>query len=768
MHARDRVKQLAARGKTPGDLHARLCDVATAVEILAGGLKDVPQSAQVATDALKSISSPTPGQTAFDAWPETGKYATQWSNLNTDEQREWEAIASAVIDKHGVIVDDLENKCGIIANQRSMMIRRNKDGACWFRIDVRAPDGNPYTNGAHGKLDLLDSIARMLGLATDVCEATETRCTDVNTSTEPNAAPQPSLVERLKKAYVFAEMEAIAGGGDPVDMGVRAILASLSKTPVAMMTADHIATLCGGEDYSPTDRRYARSAVQAFQEFVAPILAANDARIQELESLHAGSMRSLRKQFEFAPQDGDANTGKWILRADVLNAIDAQVSAANVVAGERLETIELQRKRTVDLEAQIAGLERDRRHCVDAITESNLVPPGRTLLEGIGELVRLHRRAKKRLAELETRVAVVTRQRDDEHGLSNLRSYEIDTWKKELADARARIAELEASGAATAEGLQAALNMATQTALDNVKDKLQRTEQDLGVKNDRVAELERQLAAACRDIEAHVTQARCAVVRLGHPDKTLEDAVRAVEQQKMLDGIAAKEAKRGQRADVEPDWVVERVRSAIKSSYDDLELIKGPSLAVSFRDMAECAIAELRRIDKEREPLTVDGKTPGQVAYEAFRGCVMNQHETEAAKKWEIAARAVLRAFGNQGGQTPTTNAVEALDKLASYWEKGAVYEGMPEQYRRGLTDCAKELREELTKLEGAKSTPTNEPPTFVASKDVVRGSYFRTAISLRPYLHVGRDIEFDDIPRLLKLGRNDVIEIRVVQRAKQ
>ena len=56
--------------------------------------------------------------------------------------------------------------------------------------------------------------------------------------------------------------------------------------------------------------------------------------------------------------------------------------------------------------------------------------------------------------------------------------------------------------------------------------------------------------------------------------------------------------------DVEPDWIVERVRSAIKSSYEDLELLKGPFLAVSFRDMAERAIAELRRVDKERELLT--------------------------------------------------------------------------------------------------------------------------------------------------------------------
>lgn len=40
----------------------------------------------------------------------------------------------------------------------------------------------------------------------------------------------------------------------------------------------------------------------------------------------------------------------------------------------------------------------------------------------------------------------------------------------------------------------------------------------------------------------------------------------------------------------------------------------------------------------------------------------------------------------------------ERVEKLASYWEKGATHESMHEQYRKALADCAKELREELSK----------------------------------------------------------------------
>jgi hypothetical protein len=515
----------------------------------------------------------------------------------------------------------------------------------------------------------------------------------------PNATPAPNLVERLKKAYVFAEMEAIAGGGDPVDLGVRAILTSLSKTPVAMMTADHIATLCGGEDYSPTDRRYARVAVQAFKEFVAPILAAKDARIEKLEALYA---------------------------------------AAKVTDPERIETIELQRKRIVELE----------------------------------------------------------KQRDDECGLSNLRSFEIDTWKKELAEARAKIAELESSHVATVEAMQAALNMAkrdymaTQTALDATKDKLQRTEQDLGAKLDRISELEKRIAELTTPVTADGGKM--------HPS-TLAFVRRQIDN---LDGHGEPDDTR----EVGGPWIHKK---------DALRVIDEILVVARREHEQQPAI--------QSPPMTVDGKTPGQVANEGYERAAGSRTES-----WEAAANAVLRAFG-QPNQTTQTNAAEVLGKLASYWEKGAAYDGMPEQYRRGLKDCAKELREELAKLRSGPSQtqqdavaallrvhsaikhslsllPYNtsfmngvavvrkdnveknvqrtfdaeiaklgtEPPskattpTFFVNENGLRGSYFCTQFPFRPFLHIGHDIEFDDIPRILKLGRNDIIEVRVVERAKQ
>ena len=114
-----------------------------------------------------------------------------------------------------------------------------------------------------------------------------------------------------------------------------------------------------------------------------------------------------------------------------------------------------------------------------------------------------------------------------------------------------------------------------------------------------------------------------------------------------------------------------------------------------------------RIVGAKPEFITVDGKTPGEVLILAQHDCRPSQVGREMLESAERDAIAVLRAFG-QPSQTTSTNAVEVLDKLASYWEKGATYEGMPEQYRRGLKDCAKELREEITKLE---AKPAQSPP---------------------------------------------------------
>lgn len=56
-------------------------------------------------------------------------------------------------------------------------------------------------------------------------------------------------------------------------------------------------------------------------------------------------------------------------------------------------------------------------------------------------------------------------------------------------------------------------------------------------------------------------------------------------------------------------------------------------------------IAEL---EKQLAPIDVDGKKPGDVNYEAFRAAVMAQGASDPMPKWELAAQAVLRAFGGK------------------------------------------------------------------------------------------------------------------------
>jgi hypothetical protein len=58
-------------------------------------------------------------------------------------------------------------------------------------------------------------------------------------------------------------------------------------------------------------------------------------------------------------------------------------------------------------------------------------------------------KAVELLAAKDARIAELTKQRDEEHGLAQLRAIEIDTWKKELAEARERINELESRPDAT-------------------------------------------------------------------------------------------------------------------------------------------------------------------------------------------------------------------------------------------------------------------------------------------------------------------------------
>lgn len=53
-----------------------------------------------------------------------------------------------------------------------------------------------------------------------------------------------------------------------------------------------------------------------------------------------------------------------------------------------------------------------------------------------------------------------------------------------------------------------------------------------------------------------------------------------------------------------------------------------------------------------------------------------------------------VRAYAKDGAAFIT----ERVQKLASYWDKGAAYEPFPDGYRKALKDCAKELREAFEK----------------------------------------------------------------------
>jgi hypothetical protein len=66
-------------------------------------------------------------------------------------------------------------------------------------------------------------------------------------------------------------------------------------------------------------------------------------------------------------------------------------------------------------------------------------------------------------------------------------------------------------------------------------------------------------------------------------------------------------------------------------------------------------------------PPNVNGKTPADVAREAFQHVVQNHHESEGVSGWDAAARAVLSAFAPDPAQAVR----EALGRVRERIEKG-------------------------------------------------------------------------------------------------
>jgi hypothetical protein len=86
------------------------------------------------------------------------------------------------------------------------------------------------------------------------------------------------------------------------------------------------------------------------------------------------------------------------------------------------------------------------------------------------------------------------------------------------------------------------------------------------------------------------------------------------------------------------------------------------------RDEARKQVTELQeQLAHTPPPPNVDGKTPADVAREAFATVVQNHHESEGVSGWDAAAHAVLSAFAPN-----TTQAVrEALGRVRERIEKG-------------------------------------------------------------------------------------------------
>ena len=176
-----------------------------------------------------------------------------------------------------------------------------------------------------------------------------------------------------------------------------------------MYTCDHCGAKCKGDEYASTGRWdepgiivFGKTVHGCSREHLGIALAKMfgigvNGEADELLNRKQRELTKLADANSFLVTEHDN------MRARIAE-LEARMPANEVTNVERAQydrTIELQRKRIEELQANADGLERDRRHCVEAISESNLVPPGRTLVEGIGELVRLHRHAAKKIAELE-------------------------------------------------------------------------------------------------------------------------------------------------------------------------------------------------------------------------------------------------------------------------------------------------------------------------------------------------------------------------------
>jgi hypothetical protein len=108
---------------------------------------------------------------------------------------------------------------------------------------------------------------------------------------------------------------------------------------------------------------------------------------------------------------------------------------------------------------------------------------------------------------------------------------------------------------------------------------------------------------------------------------------------------------------------LESVTIRANKSYEELEAKRTMVDGLADR----CSWLEAENKTLRTPPPNVDGKTPADVAREAFATVVQNHHESEGVSGWDAAAHAVLSAFA----PNPTQAVREALESVRERIEKG-------------------------------------------------------------------------------------------------
>lgn len=200
---------------------------------------------------------------------------------------------------------------------------------------------------------------------------------------EPTAEPPAfgdALVERLRRVrltacandpeydveYDIMQATPEQAAGDVA--GIHAILADLAKTNIELPTDDEVAERLadrwvredGGENVKEDEIVAVRCALVWANNRLAPILAAKDAenaRLTEWNQKHAQTIETLQAKVAelnsaLTIQRGAANAmGNAITTKDArIEELEALYAAAKVSDPERMETIDLQRKRIVELQ----------------------------------------------------------------------------------------------------------------------------------------------------------------------------------------------------------------------------------------------------------------------------------------------------------------------------------------------------------------------------------------------------------------------------------